>query len=594
MRVYSQRWVAAILNSDATSSILYNYGEKFMKFLIITGLVAITSTQTLFAWQPTTVAMEPIDANSTITDVTLYRGRAAVTRSTQLDLSVGGWSIFFRDLPSSVTLDSVQASVKGNAKLIAVDTTTFPIEKDNNKLLKELNQQISQVEEKIALVLAEKESLNMQSSFLETLVQRSATEQEVAVDLDAFQAQLTFIGNEMTSLESKKLANKKLRDELTNQRNTLVKRKNNISNERHEQRDAIINIVVFSQDNITIDLTYLVHHASWEPTYSIRASEGGESITIDYDAKVVQYSGEDWKDVNVTLSTAQPQRSASPPKPDPWFVDVKQPPPPTARNNKNPSRGTVAHYASVGTELIQEDAELSFAWQLNRAASAASVNSAGPAVSFTLPRTITVPSNRNETQKTAIASIETTASLFRVAVPMITDSVFIRSEVTNDSLFILLPGEASIFHGSDFVGRTVLPTVAPSETFSLDLGIDPKIVATRTLIEKITSSTGLFGSSKETLYDYRLTISNGHDTALDVHVWDRIPVSRNEDIEVELKNQSAHLSTNAKYLQTDFPRGLLRWDLSIPANSTGEASFILTWQVDIARGKDIEMTPLPE
>ena len=563
-----------------------------MKSLIIAGLVAITTTQTLFAWQPTTVAMEPIDANSTITDVTLYRGRAAVTRSTQLDLSVGGWSIFFRDLPSSVTLDSVQASVKGNAKLIAVDTTTFPIEKDNNKLLKELEKQISQVEEKIALASAEKVSLNMQSSFLETLVQRSATEQEAAVDLEAFQAQLAFIGNEMTSLESKKLANKKLQEELTSQRNTLVKRKNNISNERHEQRDAIINIVVFSQDNITIDLTYLVNHASWEPTYSIRASEGGESITIDYDAKVVQYSGEDWKDVNVTLSTAQPQRSASPPKPVPWFVDVKQPPPPTAMPSDKSSR----RMGERDTEMymLESRATLSVESQLNRAASAASVNGDGPAISFTLPRTITVPSNRSDTQKTAIASIETTASLFRVAVPMITDSVFIRSEVTNDSLFILLPGEASIFHGSDFVGRTVLPTVAPSETFPLDLGIDPKIVATRTLIEKITSSTGLFGSSKETLYDYRLTISNGHDTALDVHVWDRIPVSRNEDIEVELKNQSAHLSTNVKYLQTDFPRGLLRWDLSIPANSTGEASFILTWQVDVARGKDVEMTPLPE
>jgi uncharacterized protein (TIGR02231 family) len=563
-----------------------------MKSLIIAGLVAITTTQTLFAWQPTTVAMEPIDANSTITDVTLYRSRAAVKRSTQLDLGVGGWSIFFRDLPSSVTLDSVQASVKGNAKLIAVDTTTFPIEKDNNKLLKELEKQISQVEEKIALASAEKVSLNMQSSFLETLVQRSATEQEAAVDLEAFQAQLAFIGNEMTSLESKKLANKKLQEELTSQRNTLVKRKNNISNERHEQRDAIINIVVFSQDNITIDLTYLVNHASWEPTYSIRASEGGESITIDYDAKVVQYSGEDWKDVNVTLSTAQPQRSASPPKPVPWFVDVKQPPPPTAMPSDKSSR----RMGERDTEMymLESRATLSVESQLNRAASAASVNGDGPAISFTLPRTITVPSNRSDTQKTAIASIETTASLFRVAVPMITDSVFIRSEVTNDSPFILLPGEASIFHGSDFVGRTVLPTVAPSETFPLDLGIDPKIVATRTLIEKTTSSTGLFGSSKETLYDYRLTISNGHDTALDVHVWDRIPVSRNVDIEVELKNQSAHLSTNVKYLQTDFPRGLLRWDLSIPANSTGEASFILTWQVDVARGKDVEMTPLPE
>jgi uncharacterized protein (TIGR02231 family) len=177
---------------------------------------------------------------------------------------------------------------------------------------------------------------------------------------------------------------------------------------------------------------------------------------------------------------------------------------------------------------------------------------------------------------------------------MITDSVYIRSKVTNDSPFILLPGEASIFHGSDFVGRTILPTVAPHETFPLDLGIDPKVIATRTLLEKKTSSTGLFGSSKETLFDYRVTVSNGHDAPLEIHLWDRIPVSQNEDIAVELKNESMQLSTDANYLEADFPRGLLRWDLTVPANSTGETSFVMTWQVDIGRGKNVEMTPLPE
>ena len=36
------------------------------------------------------------------------------------------------------------------------------------------------------------------------------------------------------------------------------------------------------------------------------------------------------------------------------------------------------------------------------------------------------------------------------------------------------------------------------------------------------------------------------------------------------------------------------WDLNIPANSTGDASFVLNWEVEIARGNDVKMTPLPE
>jgi|TARA_B100000959_G_scaffold198324_1_gene207434 uncharacterized protein (TIGR02231 family) len=550
--------------------------------------LSIFTTTAAFALQPVTVDMEPINANGSITDIALYRGRAAITRTAELDLEAGGWSIFFRDLPSSATLDSVQASVDGNAKLIAVDTTAFPIEKDNNKLLTEIKQEIKHVEEKIAIAQAEEESIKLQASFLETLVKRSSSDKEQAVDLVSFQEQLAFIGKQMATIETQKLANNKLHEELTNERNTLVKRRNSISNESHVQRDAIIDIVVFAQDTITIEVTYLVNNASWEPSYSIRSSEGGESITIDYDAKVAQYTGEDWPDVNLTLSTAQPQRSASPPKPSPWYLDIQQPTPPA-----QPSAAMRRTRSSVNAEdaAIESD---SFELRLGTAATAASVVGNGPAVSFALPRTVSVPSNKNDKQKTAIASIDTTASLFRVAVPMITDSVYIRSKVTNDSPFILLPGEASIFHGSDFVGRTILPTVAPHETFPLDLGIDPKVIATRTLLEKKTSSTGLFGSSKETLFDYRVTVSNGHDAPLEIHLWDRIPVSQNEDIAVELKNESMQLSTDANYLEADFPRGLLRWDLTVPANSTGETSFVMTWQVDIGRGKNVEMTPLPE
>ena len=74
----------------------------------------------------------------------------------------------------------------------------------------------------------------------------------------------------------------------------------------------------------------------------------------------------------------------------------------------------------------------------------------------------------------------------------------------------------------------------------------------------------------------------------------RASVSRNEDIAVELKNPSIELSTDIRYLESDYPLGLLRWDVVIPPNRTGDKSFVLTWQVDVGRGKDVEMTPLPE
>ena len=559
-----------------------------MKFLCTTAFVTLITTS-IFALQPVTVEMEPINANASVSGVTLYRGRAAVTRTTELDLEAGGWSVFFRDLPSSATLDSVQASVHGDAKLVAVDTTSFPLAKDNNKLLAVINQEIEYVEEKIALAQSEEQSIKVQITFLETLVLRSSTEKENIVDLASFQEQLVFIGKQMASLESQKFTNKKLREELTNERNTLIKQRNNLANENRVQRDAIVNIVVLAEGAVTIEVTYLCNSASWEPSYSIRASEGGEAIAIDYDANLTQFTGEDWKDVNLTLSTAQPQRSASPPKLSPWPVDIQEP------AQTRSKTGRVTPPAAYATDsIVEAESERSLEQKFGSAVAAASVLGDGPAVSFVLPRTISVPSNKSDTQKTAIATIEATASLFRVAIPMITDSVFIRSEVKNDSPFILLPGEASIFHGSDFVGRTALPTIAPSETFPLDLGVDPKVIATRTLLGKKTSSTGLFGSSKETLYDYRVTVSNGHDTPLDIQLWDRIPVSQNKEIEIGLKKQSQALSSDAHYLQTDFPLGLLRWDISIPANSTGESNFVLTWQVDVGRGKDVKMTPLPE
>ncbi|MEE2912567.1 MAG: DUF4140 domain-containing protein, partial [Planctomycetota bacterium] len=89
-----------------------------MKFHYLAILISLIICPSLDA--QVSLDMEPISANGTITSVTLYRNRAAITRTATLDLEAGGYSIFFENLPNSAYLDSVQAHVSDNGKLLAV------------------------------------------------------------------------------------------------------------------------------------------------------------------------------------------------------------------------------------------------------------------------------------------------------------------------------------------------------------------------------------------------------------------------------------------------------------------------------------------
>ena len=62
-------------------------------------------------------------------------------------------------------------------------------------------------------------------------------------------------------------------------------------------------------------LNYLVNGVSWNPQYKIRAGKTSKDpLHIEYLAGVVQQTGEDWSNVKLVLSTAQPLLNAAPPE----------------------------------------------------------------------------------------------------------------------------------------------------------------------------------------------------------------------------------------------------------------------------------------
>jgi len=235
-----------------------------------------------------------------------------------------------------------------------------------------------------------------------------------------------------------------------------------------------------------LDLTYHVPGASWSPAYAIRAEADRSAATIDCDALVVQRTGEDWRDAWISLSTATPDRSAEPGEVEPVFVDVARAPRPV------PGRRMAKGLSAPAEAGAPVDAEAGTA-----------IRATGVAVTYDLPRRLTVPSDADRRQRARIATVEPAARFTWVAEPIAGDAVYLRGDFVNSSRLQFLPGEAEVHMGGEYLGRTGMPSVAPGSSFEVFFGPDRALRATREVVSRVTGDAGLFGGPHPLLFPSR-------------------------------------------------------------------------------------------
>jgi hypothetical protein len=69
------------------------------------------------------------------------------------------------------------------------------------------------------------------------------------------------------------------------------------------------------------DITYYVKNAGWFPSYDIRSNSIKEPLQLSYKANIYQNTREEWKNVPVTLSSANPTRSNVAPQLKTYWLD---------------------------------------------------------------------------------------------------------------------------------------------------------------------------------------------------------------------------------------------------------------------------------
>ncbi len=541
-----------------------------------------------------TIAAVPSRADLSISSVTLYRGRAAVTRVGTTALTQGLHELRVGPLPEFADLDSVQARVGTGARLLDVKTETVvrPAPTSDNPRVRAALEAVE--EARLALAEVDRRLTNNAAStkLVDSIAAKAASDASQAVggalDPEKLRAQIAFIESERDRLTIGAAELTTLRVKAVGELQARERALADAGGAPPVERFAVVTVAVPTGGEVPVSVTYLVANATWEPAYTVRGDLEGGGLAIEFDAMIRQATGEDWTDAAVVLSTAQPTRAANPRMVSPAYLDLFDPskpslPPPSARMRGGGSGGMAEISAAPGAPMEDGAGGVAFdarAKAIENLSADASVGGGGAAVEYRIPRTITAASDASAERRTRVATIDAKPNFTLVAQPLVDGDVYLRARFVNESPYILLAGRARMYLGSDSIGSAAIGEIPVGGELDLWFGKEPRVTAKRELVSKKASESGVFSKSKGLDREYRISLVNTLSRAVEVEVWDRVPVTRNEQAKIELRDLSPALATDARFVENAKPQGLLKWVVSLPARKDGAeaAPTLIRWK----------------
>jgi hypothetical protein len=260
---------------------------------------------------------------SKVQKVTLFLNGAQVTRTSAVNITPGTSTLVFEDISPNIDVQSIQVRGAGDFTILSVKHEMNYLNlQQKQKQVEALQLQQKELRDKLSLLgsllVINQEEYNM------LVKNQTITGQNANLDVLKLKQALDFQTARLTENKKKEQS---INNDIAAVNADLQRYDRQIADIRKSKgvTDATSNILITVSAKAALQsqftLTYLVNNASWYPTYDIRAKNVNSPITISYKANVAQQSGEDWKNVKLTLSTGNPTVSGSKPDLTPYYLN---------------------------------------------------------------------------------------------------------------------------------------------------------------------------------------------------------------------------------------------------------------------------------
>ncbi|OGX38498.1 MAG: hypothetical protein A3C36_02830 [Omnitrophica WOR_2 bacterium RIFCSPHIGHO2_02_FULL_52_10] len=517
---------------------------------------------------------ENLTAPSKISHVTVYPGSARVTRQAEVNLSPGEHSVILDQIIPHLDENSLTVTGRGAAavKIFGAYLKREHTKETADQRVQDLEEQIERLSDELQKESQSLEILRKETEYLDSIKLFSG--QQIPKDLvtsmpsvENLEGVRGFLSSHYADVESKKEAGRvRMRDLQREQQVAQLKLNELRSSGSQQQRQLVVDLECAKAGKFTLEVSYLVYGATWRSLYDARADFNKKEVELTAFGAIKQTTGEDWEDVQLTLSTARPIVSGRMPDVMPWILQPYQPPMPAQRAARMRDKGGMQEssyepYYLTTNYAVRRSADAPAAMEEEAQLAYSQVEQKGVSVVYNIARPATVKSDGTE-NKYPVSSQALKADFEYSTFPMAIPSAFLGSKVVNAPDLQLLAGEVNLFLEGDYVGKSGIDNIGPGEEFQLYLGIDENVKVKREQISRKVDDIllgGIKSPNRKTTFEYKLTVENYKADAVKVNVFEAMPVAQNEQIKVKVMD----VKPNPKDKDWKDRQGIWRWEFTL-------------------------------
>ncbi len=545
-----------------------------------TSMKKIILVLTLLSAGTTLRADDDIRIPATLRQATVFLNRAQLSAQAKTTLDVGTTHLIIDNVPLSTDPQSIQVSGKGDAVIQGVQFRTNYLTKATKPAsLQRLEDSLKVNRESLELLQVGRSVLDEERKLLLANQKIGGEKGTTVLELEKmaalYQKRLTELGLKLLRTDR----------QITEQTKTVARLEGQVreQNAKREQPVGEIDVTLTARTRtaIELDLSYVVNDAGWTPVYDIRISDTRKPASLAYKAFVYQKTGFDWTNIQLVLSTANPAMGGTQPELGTQYVGIYEPQPAPAPGQMRAFKRATPQVMELKESVAAESAVSAAPQQeMDNTADFMQTLDQPTNVAFTIAIPYTILSNRpGAPAKPQLVDIQTAdvAATYRYeTTPKLDADAFLTAQLTGWEKLNLLNGTARIYFEGTYVGESQVSLANAKDTLSVGLGRDKRVVVKREKIEDVSSRKTVGSNIRET-HSYRITVRNTKTEAVSLNVYDQIPVSTDNRIEISPEDLGG--------AERNTETGKLTWRLTLKPNESRVLTF--RYEVKYPKGKTL-------
>ena len=508
-----------------------------------------------------------LNSPSQVTAATVYGQGATVTRSAAIALSAGNNTVTFPDLPAGLNEARIQIEIADDAVNIGQVRLAQKQRSDAaNAEVRKLEQTLQEARGQLQALTDSNQSADLTLKFLDGLASGYAKEAwfegaRGSADTASWRAAIKVLNEGSAAALARKRNNALERTQASAEVSRLERE---LAQARGQNRaDSTLTVTLSSPDARTVaaKVRYYSNNASWRPLYEARLNSDSGTLELAQRAAVYQSSSADWTNIELTLSTSEPEGQLERPELASEFLDIA--PKVSRQNFKN--------RASLRGAAIEE-VTVTAAHAVAPSQPAPTVGNF--AVTYAIPGTVTVANNADDDQLFDLSRAQFETELVTQIVPRQSTAAYLAARFTYDESVPLYGSDMRIYVDGVYAGASQMPTALPQAELTLPMGQDRRIEVAVTDQGGQRGEQGIIGKRKTEVTDYQFKITNRRAQATEVEVFDRYPVPRDKSISVEIPRKAT--APSDKDLNSE--PGLIVWRKRV----AGGASWQINHQFEVS------------